>query len=45
MIRKLADYFKVSREAFNRPYQLAIPEKAHLRNAGIMNRKKRLAVA
>lgn len=45
VIRKLADYFKVSQEAFNRPYQLAIPEKVHLRNASIMNRKKRLAVA
>lgn len=45
VIRKLADYFKVSQEAFNRPYQLAIPEKVHLGNAGIMNRKKRLAVA
>jgi HTH-type transcriptional regulator/antitoxin HigA len=40
VIRKLADYFKVSREAFNRPYQLAIPEKVHLRNASIMNRKE-----
>jgi len=37
VIRKLADYFKVSQEAFNRPYKLVVPENAHLRNASVMN--------
>jgi HTH-type transcriptional regulator / antitoxin HigA len=44
VIRKLADYFKVSQEAFNRPYKLVVPENSHLRNASVMNTKKELAV-
>ncbi len=40
VIRKLADYFKVSEEAFNRPYKLIVPENRRLRNAGVMNTKK-----
>lgn len=42
VIRKLADYFKVSQDAFNRPYKLVVPENAHLRNASVMNTKKEL---
>lgn len=42
VIRKLAGYFKVSQEAFNRPYKLEVPENAHLRNASVMNTKKEL---
>lgn len=42
VIRKLADYFKVSQEAFNRPYKLVVPENAHLCNASVMNTKKEL---
>jgi HTH-type transcriptional regulator / antitoxin HigA len=45
VIRKLADYFKVSQEAFNRPYKLVVPENAHLRNASVMNTRKKLAIA
>ena len=45
VIRKLADYFKVSQEAFNRPYKLLVPENTHLRNASVMNTKKELAIA
>jgi len=45
VIRKLADYFKVSQEAFNRPYKLVVPENAHLRDASVMNTKKELAIA
>lgn len=45
VIRKLADYFKVSQEAFNRPYKLVVPENSHLRNASVMNTKKKLAAA
>lgn len=45
VIRKLADYFKVSQEAFNRPYKLKVPENAHLKNASMMNTRKTLAVA
>lgn len=45
VIRKLADYFKVSQEAFNRPYKLIVPENSHLRNASVMNTKKELVIA
>lgn len=45
VIRKLSDYFKVSQEAFNRPYKLVVPENTHLRNASVMNTKKELAIA
>jgi HTH-type transcriptional regulator/antitoxin HigA len=45
VIRTLADYFKVSQEAFNREYRLRVPENSHLRNASIMNTRKDLAVA
>lgn len=45
VIRKLADYFKVRQEAFNRPYKLISPINAHLRNASVMNTTKKLAVA
>lgn len=45
VIRKLADYFKVSQEAFNRPYKLVVPENSHLRNASVMNTKKKLVIA
>jgi len=45
VIRKLADYFKVSQEAFNRSYKSAVPENAHLRNVNVMNTKKKLDVA
>lgn len=45
VIRKLSNYFKVSQEAFNRPYKLNVPENARLRNAGVMNTKKKLPVA
>lgn len=41
VIRKLAGYFKVSQEAFNRPYKL-VPASSRLRNARAMNTKKRL---
>ncbi|MEO5996129.1 MAG: transcriptional regulator [Chitinophagaceae bacterium] len=43
VIRKLADYFKVSQDAFNRPYKLVVPENSRLRNASVMNTKKELA--
>ena len=36
-IRILAGYFKVSQEAFNRPYKLIDPSNSHLRNASVMN--------
>jgi len=45
VIRKLADHFKVSQEAFNRPYKLVVRENSHLRNASVMNTKKKSAVA
>ncbi|HLA57478.1 MAG TPA: helix-turn-helix domain-containing protein [Puia sp.] len=42
VIRKLADRFKISQEAFNRPYKLVVPENSHLRNASVMNTTKRM---
>lgn len=44
VIRKLAGHFKVSQEAFNRPYKLVVSENAHLRNASVMNTRKKLPV-
>jgi HTH-type transcriptional regulator/antitoxin HigA len=41
-IRKLADYFNVSQEAFNRPYKLVNEVNRHFRNASLMNTKKEL---
>jgi HTH-type transcriptional regulator/antitoxin HigA len=43
IIRKLAGHFKISQEAFNRPYKLVVPENSHFRNASVMNTKKVLA--
>ena len=45
VIRKLADHFKLSQEAFNRPYKLVVPENSHLRNASVMNTTKNFATA
>jgi HTH-type transcriptional regulator / antitoxin HigA len=42
VIRKLADHFKVSQEAFNRPYKLVVPENTHLKHARVMNTTKEL---
>ncbi len=44
VIRKLSGYFKVSQEAFNRPYKLIVPENSRLKNASVMNTKKELAI-
>src|SRR5579871_1987735 len=44
VIRKLAEYFKVSQEAFNRPYQLVVPRNSRLRTTRVINKKKKLAV-
>ena len=41
VIRGLAEHFKVSQEAFNRPYKLVISGKPSLRNAGLMKGSKR----
>ena len=43
IIRRLATLFKLSQEAFTRHYKLAIPENSRLRNAKLMNTKKKLA--
>ncbi|MCF6341438.1 MAG: helix-turn-helix domain-containing protein [Bacteroidales bacterium] len=39
-IRKLSDYFKVSQEAFNRPYKLVNEVNRHFRDASLVNTKK-----
>ncbi len=44
-IRKLSDYFKISQEAFNRPYKLIHEVNRHFRNASLMNTKKDLTEA
>ena len=42
-IRKLSDFFKVSQEAFNRPYKLKNEVNSHFKNASLMNTKKKMA--
>ncbi len=42
IIRKLASRFKVSQELFNKPYKLISPVNSRLRDASVMNTKKRL---
>ena len=44
-IRKLSDYFKVTQEAFNRPYRLINEVNRHFRNASLMNTKKKMVEA
>lgn len=40
VIRRLADYFKVRQEAFNRPYKLVSSVNSSLHNASAMNTTK-----
>lgn len=42
-IRKLSDYFKLSQEAFNRPYKLIHDVNRYYRNASLMNTSKNIA--
>jgi HTH-type transcriptional regulator/antitoxin HigA len=41
VIRKLAQHFKMSQEAFNRPYKLVVPKNFTQRNASAMRKKKK----
>ncbi len=41
-IRKLSNYFKLSQEAFNRPYKLIAEVNKHYRNAKLMNTRKNI---
>ena len=45
IIRSLSTYFKVSQEAFNRPYNIVNPANSHLRNERVMNTPKNLELA
>jgi HTH-type transcriptional regulator/antitoxin HigA len=45
VIRKLSIYFKVSQEAFNRPYKLTAPKHILVNNMIAVNAKKKRAVA
>jgi HTH-type transcriptional regulator/antitoxin HigA len=42
-IRKLSDHFKISQEAFNRPYRLKNEVNRKFRNASLMNTRKNIA--
>ena len=44
-IRKLSDYFKLSQEAFNRPYKLIHDVNKHFKNASLMNTRKNIIEA
>ncbi len=44
-IRRLSDYFKLSQEAFNRPYKLKNEVNRHFRNASLMNTRKNMIEA
>lgn len=41
-IRRLSDYFKLSQEAFNRPYRLIHEVNRQFRNASLMNTRKNM---
>ena len=41
-IRKLSEYFKITQEAFNRPYRLINEVNRHFRDASLMNTKKNM---
>ena len=41
-IRKLSDFFKISQEAFNRPYKLVGENNKRLQNNRLMNSKKKM---
>ena len=43
-IRKLSNYFKVSQDAFNRPYKLISEVNKHYRNAKLMNTRKEFTI-
>lgn len=45
IIRVLSVYFKISQEAFNRPYKLKNPANSHLRDASVMNTHKKIELA
>ena len=45
IIRDLSAYFKVSQEAFNRPYKIKSPINTKLKNASVMNTRKALGLA
>lgn len=45
VIRKLSKYFKLSQEAFNRPYKLVVTPNDHFRKRNAVDRKKKLAIA
>ena len=45
IIRLLAQQFKVSQEAFNRPYKLLSPVKSHLRDGRVMSSTKKVELA
>lgn len=45
IIRILSAHFKISQEAFNRPYKLINPANSHLRNASVMNTPKEVELA
>jgi HTH-type transcriptional regulator/antitoxin HigA len=44
-IRKLSERFKLSQEAFNRPYKLKNPINRKYKNAALMNTQKKIRVA
>ena len=43
IIRKLANRFKVSQELFNKPYKLVSAINSHLKDASVMNTRKKLS--
>jgi HTH-type transcriptional regulator/antitoxin HigA len=45
VIRKLAERFKLSQDAFNRPYKLRSAVNTRLKHASVMNTAKNLATA
>ncbi len=45
VIRKLSERFNLSQELFNKAYKLVSPLNSHLKDASVMNTRKRLSAA
>lgn len=45
VIRKLANHFKLTQDAFNKPYKLAAPLKGKLKDSGVMDATKQIKAA
>ena len=45
VIRKLGEYFKVTQDAFNRPYKLVTTTTVHIKQRGVITTKRKIVVS